>query len=81
MYLLGSSAGTFETQHPKLLFMPIPNEGLKLGGWNFRRYGKPLVDQLLQHIQRELAPPARQGLEARQRSDNFFLFRWVRVDG
>jgi len=80
-YLLGCSPGTFDAEHPMRFLIATPNEALKLGRWNFGSYGNPRVDELLPQIQQELDLEASQGVEVRQRPDNFFLFRWVRVDG
>lgn len=58
MYLLGWSPGTFDAEHPVRFLAHTPTE--RLGTWNFGGYSNERIDALLEPIQSEVNPVARQ---------------------
>ncbi|TRD17846.1 ABC transporter substrate-binding protein [Palleronia caenipelagi] len=60
MYLLGWSPGTFDAEHPIRFLAHTPGE--RLGTWNFGGYSNARIDELLEPIQSEVDPAARQAM-------------------
>lgn len=60
MYLLGWSPGTFDAEHPIRFLAHTPND--RLGTWNFGGYSSARIDALLEPIQQEIDPAARQAM-------------------